>query len=221
MSNVMITEKDFVKGTDSLSAYEVKNCLSMARILANNIESYHKLLPKICGYKLNDKKEKRCTRDNPENKENDNDNNLVENYISCLMGELSERAVFNWLTEKGLKVEFSSNKYDIGPDPGYDILIHTDEKNYKCSVKSTFIIPDKKALEDKPIKAKETEEIDLHFDVFFTPSENEKYNGLPTEKNMQIIGWLNKDELSNLKQFVFETVNKKTGRKSTKKMESE
>ena len=170
----MITEKDMIPGVIK-SPDEVKNCLDAARVVSNNIEIYYKSIAR------------------PDSR------GVVERYIHSLMGELSEHAIYHWFNNNNIDVRFTGDKFLIRPDPGYDLIIHANNRELTCSVKSSLLYSRDKLsneLKTRTIHISAEKAADINIQVFFIPENTDKFaDKLPTEKNILIVGWFNKEQL--------------------------
>lgn len=175
----MISENDVIKG-DLLSEKDVFECIDISRNLLNSMRDREDL----------------------------HDRAIVERYNDILMGELAERAVLNWLVINGVNARSAVDKSSGKPDGGHDIIIND---KIKCSVKSSLSykyssVPE--IIKMYTVATTENEIRDVNIQVYFWLNlkiEGTNFNpsssrvSVPSEWNMAIIGWLDRESLIRAK----------------------
>ena len=140
---------------------------------------------------------------------------ILERLINVLMGEISERAVVNWLVKNG-KYAVPARKNLNKPDDGYDIILRDTKGNYKrCSVKSSLSVyknNPEDILNMFQLSSKRCEIQDVNIQVYFwlNPGNNKTRVTVPSTDNMAVIGWIGKKCINNFVVGKYKTEKRET-----------
>ena len=141
--------------------------------------------------------------------------NILERLINVLMGEISERAVVNWLVKNGKYAVPAGKKFNR-PDNGYDIILRDIRGSFKhCSVKSSLSVY-KNSLEEImnmfQLSSKRSEIQDVNIQVYFwlNPGSDKTRVTVPSTDNMAVVGWIGKKCINNLSVGKYKTEKRET-----------
>lgn len=125
-----------------------------------------------------------------------------ERFINISMGEIAESAFIKWLRDNGKYAESAVDKHSNKPDKGYDVFLNSNGKPIECSIKSSLSVFKSDiddVLDNFTISTKQSEIRDVNVQIYFWLNLNGKPRyTVPSELNMAIIGWLGKNDFSNI-----------------------
>jgi hypothetical protein len=118
----------------------------------------------------------------------------IERFIDCLMGEIAERCVLEWLISNGKYCKSAVNKLASYPDPGHDLWLRTTEtRPIHASVKSSLSV-----YKDKPqdilnifklaTEPNEIREVNIQVCFWLSPNSEPRIS-VPSASQVGIFAW--------------------------------
>ena len=134
----------------------------------------------------------------------------LERYIDIAMGEIAERSVIKWIQSQGKFAESAVDKTSGRPDDGHDIILHgRDGRSIKCSVKSSLSVHYSKVedfLQRFHLSSKKSEIRGINIQVYYWLDLSSTPRVVtPSERNMAIIGWLGRKDLTGIGEGQYAT----------------
>jgi hypothetical protein len=125
----------------------------------------------------------------------------LERFMDCLMGEIAERIVLQWLADNKKNCKSAVDKSALNPDAGHDILLHNPrgeeiQASIKSSISGLKSTPDE-ILDTFTIATKQSEIREINIQVYFwlqlysTPRVS-----VPSNQNAVIIAWATHQDLT-------------------------